>query len=1117
MDHSKKGEQSQGRGKGRAKKIKMFSSGGNFVSARRPGGLAIQKPDKNLEHQLLLENNMKSIVGAPKINPSLGKILTSRETNNKYLLTTKCNPAICANVYDRMVGKESKVTSEEDMGNSHIALPGLDEKASVLLGNNLCLQMGFTENELESPGSGVHINHQEGKKYVVQFRKWILGEVSVPTQTTIHPGIYPSQYLQQKMDPVRTRAKQERKKKAAKKRMSKVQKMQRAEFKEAHKFSNKHFLPKPECRKAEWEKMSKGVFLFAGIFVIADDAASNSMCSDSDLDETSDFETSEYETSEDEMSVDDTSEDEASDQNISEERSTAQKKPLKPISIENIPTWIDDSYPSDSYFQNANGEIFIVCDDSDKSSEDSDPFADDSDQCYDDNYYQNAFWEEYHSEDELSSSEEDEKPDVVLQPIQPAIKATAAEKDKLPAAILPSRTPASILPYDSRFIKDPKDVPFEEQCFEDEIDELYDEWATEQTMQLLSGEWGGPNILESVFGRNRDGTLLSEKLPRARGGAIEDDLTTCKVCRKSFKRLLKHLNMSECCAQQYDNIDDLRREANASTAGKRNANRAAKREALRAADEPSFKAMRADEKQTGRDALREKDEPTFKAMRAAEVQATRDALREKDEAALKVKMAAEKQAERDKLRAKDEAALKKKMAEEKRKQREKDEPDQFDLIRKFRKAVREGWSFSCVCCHTMQFDSQVVEYKEPLISQLFEVGDKVEVAIGDLDPKQIRDGKYYICHYCKGKLLKDKIPPTSHSNGLDLVDMEHHPELKLTPLENSLIARNIVFQKIVQLPKSRWSATKGKLVNVPINDEDVVNTMESLPRTPDEAQLICVELKRKLEYKNKHKEAYISVSKVEAALDTLYDLGHPHYQFVADMGGFEERCKEEEPLLSFDRFSDITFKKTSVKPSKKFKPKQKLDFENFFKSLRDGTKWPMHDFLFCINSYSFFFWGCRLDMTPFESEEFKSWPKEVQLLAHDPWCARISQQNILFWRREPKRILAAALANGWTEAKLNPGFEGMEEGMEWNPLIWNTAYSFSPSFLQCWVPKPENWYSRNTVNRNKAKQVGRRKAPTGRISTAILGEVRHLPDSWRKDKPWRHFNPITGQYQKPLQ
>ena len=229
------------------------------------------------------------------------------------------------------------------------------------------------------------------------------------------------------------------------------------------------------------------------------------------------------------------SEDETSDQNISEERSTAQKEPLKPLSRENIPTWIDDSYPDDRYFQNVNGEIFIVCDDSDESSEDSDKSSEDSD-----SYYQNAFWEEYHTEDELSSSEEDEKPDEVLQPIQTAIKATSAEKDQPPATVLPSHTPASLLPYDSRFFIDPKDVPFEEQCFEDEADKLYDEWATQKTMQLLSGESGGPNLLQNLFGRTREGALMV----RSRGGAVEDDPNICKVCRRSFQRLLKHLGSS---------------------------------------------------------------------------------------------------------------------------------------------------------------------------------------------------------------------------------------------------------------------------------------------------------------------------------------------------------------------------------------------------------------------------------------------------------------------------------------------------------------------------------------------------------------------------------------------
>ena len=217
------------------------------------------------------------------------------------------------------------------------------------------------------------------------------------------------------------------------------------------------------------------------------------------------------------------------------------------------------------------------------------------------------------------------------------------------------------------------------------------------------------------------------------------------------------------------------------------------------------------------------------------------------------------------------------------------------MIRKFWRDTEDGWSYSCVCCHKLKFDNQVVEFEEPLISR---IGQQwIEEAIGEPDPSQERFGKYYICHYCKNKLLQNKMPPISHKNSLDLVDLEPHPELKTTPLENSLIAKNLVFQKIVQLPKSRWSGTKDKIVNVPINDQDIVDTVERLPRTPDEAGLVCIELKRKLEYKNTHKAEYISVAKVEAALNTLYDLGHPHYQFVADMAGFEERCKKDEECM----------------------------------------------------------------------------------------------------------------------------------------------------------------------------------------------------------------------------
>ena len=107
-------------------------------------------------------------------------------------------------------------------------------------------------------------------------------------------------------------------------------------------------------------------------------------------------------------------------------------------------------------------------------------------------------------------------------------------------------------------------------------------------------------------------------------------------------------------------------------------------------------------------------------------------------------------------------------------------------------------------------------------------------------------------------------------------------DTKLTEIENNLIAHTILFQKIFLLPKSRMSAVKDKLVNIPIGSADVLNTIECLPRTPREAGLIQVKLKRKLKYENYHKHEYIDTKKIFKALELLKKSGHPYYQFYDD-------------------------------------------------------------------------------------------------------------------------------------------------------------------------------------------------------------------------------------------
>jgi hypothetical protein len=143
--------------------------------------------------------------------------------------------------------------------------------------------------------------------------------------------------------------------------------------------------------------------------------------------------------------------------------------------------------------------------------------------------------------------------------------------------------------------------------------------------------------------------------------------------------------------------------------------------------------------------------------------------------------------------------------------------------------------------------------------------------------------------------MQGKMPALSHKNKLGMLDISTMEELCLTGLENCLIARNILFQKFVQLPNSRWTATKDQIVNIPIFEQDILNTVESFPRTPEQAGIIPVRLKRKLEFKNNHIEQFISTKKIFEALKTLKKLGNKYYQFVPDLEDYKNKCQNLDP------------------------------------------------------------------------------------------------------------------------------------------------------------------------------------------------------------------------------
>ena len=96
------------------------------------------------------------------------------------------------------------------------------------------------------------------------------------------------------------------------------------------------------------------------------------------------------------------------------------------------------------------------------------------------------------------------------------------------------------------------------------------------------------------------------------------------------------------------------------------------------------------------------------------------------------------------------------------------------------------------------------------------------------------------------------MPPMCKKNSLDppLV-----PEClkNLTNLEKQLIVKNLIFIKVRQLPKSRMFALNDRVINVPVEDDNIAKTVLSLPRTEENSGMVNIGLKRKLNMKNYHK------------------------------------------------------------------------------------------------------------------------------------------------------------------------------------------------------------------------------------------------------------------------
>ena len=132
-----------------------------------------------------------------------------------------------------------------------------------------------------------------------------------------------------------------------------------------------------------------------------------------------------------------------------------------------------------------------------------------------------------------------------------------------------------------------------------------------------------------------------------------------------------------------------------------------------------------------------------------------------------------------------------------------------------------------------------------------------------------------------------------HHTSNDLKELD----LQMTELEAILIAPNILFQKLYELPKSRWSSLDGRVVNVPISKDSRLSTIEhlKLPRTPLEGEIILVELKRMKEYKSNYKKQLVNADRIYNFLRKVKEMKNPHFKDILDPEIYKENCKKMDP------------------------------------------------------------------------------------------------------------------------------------------------------------------------------------------------------------------------------
>lgn len=376
----------------------------------------------------------------------------------------------------------------------------------------------------------------------------------------------------------------------------------------------------------------------------------------------------------------------------------------------------------------------------------------------------------------------------------------------------------------------------------------------------------------------------------------ESEGIVCESCGKSYskKSILMHIGKNKLCKSHYGDRFLEMKKTNRKQSNDRNdakiqsdpCKRKRKNEKDRKSYEDSKDERQAKYAKMDKEVLSKKNRERYAKMDKEDLSMKNQERRAKmDKKVLSEKNRESYAKKRDLLKAK---------AKERYHKKKNDES-----FNKFCNEIQFGPIFPCICCHRTLFVTGVKKITSKIQEKISE--ELWNASIGDVDFLKV-DGVLYMCHSCRSTLcIKRKCPKISSMNGLMLDPVPK--SLELTELENQMIAKRLLFMKLKKLPKSRMDAMVDRVVNVPLEDEDVVSTINVFPRSLEESAIVALTFKRKLDMKNVYKEAFIRPQMLIIALKELKKLENPHY---IDIDINEEFNQNETPEESEDLTREIS-------------------------------------------------------------------------------------------------------------------------------------------------------------------------------------------------------------------